>query len=133
MVEDIVAPNIPRIAREQFGWREILFFLARVEATNRRDKSIREFDIIAVECEWIIANETKSKPTTEYVNDFIAVLGEIGDYFPEHKGKTVIPIFSSLGLPENLVKHLTRHRIYAMAMGDKTMSLLNFHQVNERR
>ena len=51
MVEDIVAPNIPRIAREQFGWREILFFLARVEAMNRRDKSIREFDIIAVECE----------------------------------------------------------------------------------
>jgi hypothetical protein len=133
MVEDIVAPNIPRIARERFGWSEILFFSARVEAMNRRDKAIREFDIIAVESKQIIVNKTKSKPTTEYVNDLIAVLGEIWDYFPEHKGKTVTPIFSSLGLPENLVKYLTRHRIYAMAMGDGTMSLLNFHQVNERR
>ncbi len=131
-IEDIVAPNIPRIARENFGWSEILLFSVRVEALNRQSRSTQEFDAIAVGSHQMIVNETKLKPTTEYVNEFIEVLAEIWDYFPDYKGKTVIPIFSSPALPENLVKYLTRRRIYAMAMGDQTMKLLNFHQVNEQ-
>jgi hypothetical protein len=77
----------------------------------------------------VIINETKSTPRIDYINDFIDVLKEITDYFPEYRDKQIIPIFSSLYLPEDIVDYLTRNKIYAMGMNDDTMDLLNFEKV----
>ena len=134
VVEDIVAPNIPRIARENFGWSDVEDFMVRRQVRNKKDRSKRrEFDVIAVGADAIIINETKSTPRMDYVNDFIEVLPQIEDYFPEYAGKTIIPIFASLSIDESIVNYLTRNQIYAMAMGDETMDLKNFQQVTERR
>ena len=130
LVEDIVAPNISGIAREYFGCSDIKDFMVRRRKKNTKDASkVREFDVIAVCDDKVIINETKSNPKIEYINEFINVLKEIYDYFPEYRGKKVIPIFSSLYIPEDLVTYLTKNRIYAMAMKDDTMDLLNFEQV----
>jgi len=130
LVEDIVAPNISGIAREYFGCKDLDFFGVRIRKKNTKDASkVREFDVIAVCDDKVIINETKSNPKIEYINEFINVLKEIYDYFPEYRGKKVIPIFSSLYIPEDLVTYLTKNRIYAMAMKDDTMDLLNFEQV----
>jgi len=130
LVEDIVAPNISGIAREYFGCSDIKDFMVRRRKRNTKDASkVREFDVIAVCDDKVIINETKSNPKIEYINEFINVLKEIYDYFPEYKDKKIIPIFSSLYIPEDLVTYLTKNRIYAMAMKDDTMDLLNFEQV----
>ena len=130
LVEDIVAPNISGIAREYFGCSDIKDFMVRRRKKNTKDASkVREFDVIAVCDDKVIINETKSNPKIEYINEFINVLKEIYDYFPEYRGKKIIPIFSSLYIPEDLVTYLTKNRIYAMAMKDDTMDLLNFEQV----
>jgi hypothetical protein len=130
LAEDIVAPNISGIAREYFGCKDLDFFGVRIRKRNTKDASkVREFDVIAVCDDKVIINETKSNPKIEYINEFINVLKEIYDYFPEYRGKKIIPIFSSLYIPEDLVTYLTKNRIYAMAMKDDTMDLLNFEQV----
>jgi len=130
LAEDIVAPNISGIAREYFGCSDIKDFMVRRRKKNTKDASkVREFDVIAVCDDKVIINETKSNPKIEYINEFINVLKEIYDYFPEYRGKKIIPIFSSLYIPEDLVTYLTKNRIYAMAMKDDTMDLLNFEQV----
>jgi len=134
LVEDMVAPNIPRIAREHFGFSDIEFFALRIKVRNKKDRSQRrEFDVIAVGDNQVIINETKSSPRIDYINEFIAVLAQIEDYFPEYAGKTIIPIFASLHIGEDVVTYLTRQRIYAMAMGDETMELKNFQRVAEIR
>jgi len=79
----------------------------------------------------VIINETKSTPKMEYINDFVNVLKEIEDYFPEYKGKEIIPIFLSLYLSDEIVKYLTKKKIYAMALKDGTMDLLNFEKINK--
>lgn len=128
VVEDIVAPNIPRIAQEYFQCEDAEFFGLRVTKRNSKDKSrSREFDIIAVYDDKILINETKSSPRIDYINEFIEVLKEVYDYFPEYKGKRIIPIFSSLYIPENVVTYLTKVKVYAMAMKDDVMELLNPH------
>ncbi len=128
VVEDIVAPNIPRIAQEYFQCEDAEFFGLRVTKRNSKDKSrSREFDIIAVYDDKILINETKSSPSIDYINEFTEVLKEVYDYFPEYKGKRIIPIFSSLYIPENVVTYLTKVKIYAMAMKDDGMELLNPH------
>ena len=71
LVEDIIAPNIPRIAREYFKCEDMEFFGLRVTKRNSKDKSkSREFDIIAVCGDTVIINETKSSPRVDYINLF---------------------------------------------------------------
>jgi len=131
LVEDIVAPNISRIAEEYFHVDAIDFFAVRIKKRKAQDRSNqRDFDVIAVSEEYFIVNETKSTPRIGYIDDFIAVLKELDEYFPEYQTKTAIPVFSSLYIPENIEKYLSKHKVYALGMKDDTMTLLNFETLN---
>ncbi|MDM8523294.1 hypothetical protein QUF80_07980 [Desulfococcaceae bacterium HSG8] len=59
-------------------------------------------------------NETKSNPKPEEVGKFIEALEDIEDYFPEAGDRRIIPVFSSLHIPEDTRTYLTRSGIYAM-------------------
>jgi hypothetical protein len=131
IVEDIVAPAIPRIAKELFGCEVIEDFVVRRYKTKVNDRSSRrEFDVIAVCQDKVILNETKSTPRSSYIEDFTEFLNnkEFFDYFPEYKDKEIIPIFSSLYLPEDVVARLSKNSIYAMGMSDSVMEILNYDQ-----
>ena len=58
--------------------------------------------------------------------------GEFPLYFPEYDKLPIVPAFSSLSIPENMVTYLTRHGIYAVAMGDEAMQVLNLKAVRSR-
>jgi len=134
IVEDIVAPNIPRIAEEYFNFSEIEDFMVRRQVRNKKDRAKRrEFDVIAAGENQVIINETKSTPRIDYIDRFIEALAQIEDYFPEYTGKTIIPIFASLYIGEDIVNYLTRNQIYAMGMGEETMEIINFHLVGNGR
>jgi hypothetical protein len=129
VVEDIVAPNIPRIAKVYFGCPEVDYIAVRVKKRSVTDRSRRrEFDAIAV-CEKIfILNETKSSPETRDVDKLaeFAQSGELFDYFPEYKGYRICPVFSSLYLDDAFVAYLSRKGVYALTMKDDTMEIVNF-------
>ena len=130
VVENIVAPNIPRMAKEFFGFSDIEDFMVRRQVRNKHDCSKRrEFDVIAVGEDAVIINETKSKTRIGYVDDFIELLDQVFDYFPEYAEKKIIPIFASLYLDESVINYLTQNRIYAMTMGGETMEIVNFQQM----
>ena len=129
VVEDIVAPNIPRIAKVYFGCAEVDYIAVRVKKRSVTDRSRRrEFDAIAV-CENIfILNETKSSPETRDVDKLAEFVqsGELFDYFPEYKGYRICPVFSSLYLDDAFVAYLSRKGVYALTMKDDTMEIVNF-------
>jgi len=132
LVEDIVAPNIAGIAERYFGCEKLEDFMIRRRKRSVKDENkVREFDVIALWDDKVIINETKSTPRMDYINEFIDVLKEITDYFPEYKDKEIIPIFSSLYLSDEVVAYLTKKKIYAMAMKDDTMDLLNFEKIKK--
>lgn len=135
LAEDIVAPNIPRLARKQFGCSDTPDdFMIRRWIRHKTDNSKRrEFDVVAVYPNKVFINETKTTPRMTYIDDFLEVVRDIHGYFPEYQGKTIVPIFAALYLPAEVVKYLTRHRIYAMGMGDETMQLLNFEEIADLR
>ncbi len=133
LVEDIVAPNIPRIAKEYFGCEDVEFFGIRVKKRNQKARAKkREFDVIAVCDDRVIINETKSTPRIDYINDFIEALKEFYDYFPEYKEKKIIPIFASLYISDDIVSFLTKNGIYAMGMKEDTMNLINFSEIGNK-
>lgn len=130
IVEDIVAPNIPRIAEEYFHINTIDFFAVRIKKRHAIDKSLlREFDVIAVSEKYFLLDETKSTPKIDYINDFIETLPHVMEYFPEYNDRILLPIFSSLYLPPQIVEYLSAHKIYALGMSDETMDILNFAQL----
>jgi len=134
IVEDIVAPNIEGIAQRYFGCTELDSLMVRYRKRNPKNKSQRrEFDVIAVWDDSVLLNETKATVRMEYIAEFAAFLASEAffDFFPEYRGKTFIPVFSSLYLSEEMVRALSDAGIYAMAMNDDSMDLLNFHQVKQ--
>jgi hypothetical protein len=130
IAEDIVAPNIPRLAKHHFGCVKLDDFMVRRKHWHSTISKQREFDVIAVCDNKVIINETKSTAKIDYINDFVDMLAEFTGYFPEYEGKTIIPIFASLHLSEEIVKYLSKKNIYAMAMGTETMELLNVNKVS---
>ncbi len=127
LVEDIAVPNIPFLAQHIFNCGEITeFFGVRVKKPNKNNpSSLKEFDVVAVYKNHLIINETKSNPRIDYINDFIDFLKIWQNYFPEYAHKTLIPIFCSLYLSEEVVSYLSKNKIYAMGMGEENMTILN--------
>lgn len=136
VVEDIVAPSVRRLALEVFDCGEMEFFSPRVTRVRSDDRSRRrEFDAIYIGTKGVLLNETKSAPRSRDVRSFADFLssGEFALYFPEYRDLPVVPVFSALSLPADMVTDLTRRGIYALAMGDYAMQVVNLDAVRNRR
>ena len=136
IAEDIGAPALPDIVKKYFGCITIHDISVRRTKRKPNDPSkVREFDVIILCDDKVILNQTKATPRSEYAREFAQFVksGEFFEYFPEYKGKELIPIFSSLNLPVNIVKYLTKRKIYAMAMRGEYMDILNFNEIAERK
>ena len=135
VVEDIVAPSIQRLAREVFDCGEPQYFGTRVSLTRSDDRSRRrEFDALYVGTRAVLLNETKSSPRMSDAQAFARFLesGEFARYFPQYRELPIVPAFSSLSIPDDMVTWLTRRGIYAIAMGDEAMQVLNLDAVRGR-
>ena len=135
VVEDIVAPSIRRLAHEVFDCGEQQYFGTRMSVHRSDDRSReREFDALYVGARAVLLNQTKSTPRTADAREFVQFLesGEFALYFPELREVPIVPAFSSLSIPEDMVKYLTRRGIYAIAMGDEAMQVLNLNEVRRR-
>ncbi len=57
---------------------------------------------------------------------------EFARCFPQYRVLPIVPAFSSLSIPQDMVAYLTRRGIYAVAMGDESMHVLNLDAVRSR-
>ena len=135
VVEDIVAPSIRRLAHEVFDCGGLQHFATRTARTRSDAPSHeREFDALYVGTQAVLLNETKASARPEYARAFVRFLesGQFARYFPEYRELPIVPVFSSLSIPADVVTYLTRRGIYAVAMGDEAMQVLNLSEVRRR-
>jgi uncharacterized coiled-coil protein SlyX len=127
IAEDIAAPGLYGIIKRYF-LKELDKRMDTLYIRNAKDKKlVREFDVIAVTEELFFVCEIKSTPRSDYIKDFVDLVSsdKIYEYFPEHKDKTLVPVFSSFDLPEDVVRYLSKHKILAMAMGEDHIDIVN--------
>ncbi len=76
----------------------------------------REIDALAACEDKVIVVEAKMSPSMSDLEKFVAFVesGEFFEFFPEHRGRRLIPIFASLYLDESFVNYLTKKGIHAM-------------------
>ncbi|SDW63035.1 hypothetical protein [Thiocapsa roseopersicina] len=123
LVEDIVAPNLPRVAAELFSCPVADLFGVRV--VRRFGGETREYDALLVCPEVVLVNETKSRLTDAHVEGILERLAEIPRVFPEYADRRAVGILASLYPDTSVVRRATRRGVLVMGMGDETMHVLN--------
>jgi hypothetical protein len=123
LVEDIVAPNLPRVASELLGCEHPSLFALRV--VRHWQGETREYDALVVCDNAILVNETKSKLLAAHVDAFLAKLEELPLVFPEYAGRPVVGVLASLAIDAGVVAYATRCGVAVLAMGEDTMEILN--------
>ena len=126
IVEDILAPNLRRLARDHFRFDPILASMIR--CTRRqpaRPELEGKFDTVIAGPDAVILGEAKSTPTLSAAEEFAGKVATFFDFFPEYQGRRLLPVLGSWAIPDAVVARLTQHRIYAMQMGEDTMELVN--------
>lgn len=93
----------------------------------------REFDIILAGDRHLLATSVKPTARNGDIPEFVAALKDIFGYFPEFRGYALVPIFARMSLRPEAVRRLTRLKIYALALGQRTMELLNLDELRVRR
>lgn len=123
VVEDIVAPNLPRVAAELLDCRQPSLFALRV--VRHWQGETREYDAMVVCDQVVLINETKSKLLSAHVDAFVAKLAEFPRVFPEYAGRRVLGVLASLAVDAGVVAYATRAGVAVMVMGDETMQVVN--------
>ncbi len=128
MAEDLVAPSIPRILRTVLccpGDR-VEEMAVRVVRRSQTDPAItREFDVITACGDWFLINETKSTLAPEDVSDFVEVLANVRQFFPEQAHRQIVGVIASLYVDESLVRYAERNGLIILSFGDEGMDLRN--------
>ncbi len=123
LVEDIVAPNLPRVAKEVFDCPEPSFFTLRPR--KRKGLETLELDALVVCEKVVLLNETKSSLNCRDVDDLAAKLEVFSQFFPEYEGLPVAGVLASLSVDPTVVQYATKRQILVLGMGDETMVVLN--------
>ena len=123
LVEDIVAPNLPRVAAELLDCLNPSLFAVRV--VRHWGEETREYDALVVCEDAVLINETKSKLQPAHVDAFVAKLEEFPRIFPEYAGRRVVGVLASLASEAGVVALATRRGVAVMAMGEETMQVVN--------
>ena len=124
IIEDIVAPNIRRLAAERFACEPIETFVV-LYYRRGPDGVMREFDVIAVGAGQVVLAESKSTVTAEGVAQFAEKIATFFEHFPEWRGHSLVPVLASWRILEPAHRALTAARIFGLEMGEETMRLVN--------
>jgi hypothetical protein len=123
LVEDLVAPSLPRIIRERTG----------LDVTDLGPRRLRrlpdgrdyEFDAIAVTDRVVFLNSTKSNLKSEYVAGFAGEIARFREGFPEYHDRPVVGILASLSVRDDVLRQAERAGYMVLAAGDGIMECIN--------
>lgn len=125
VAEDVVAPNIPRLAVEELGFAEVEDLMVRVRRASRRgEKRRREWDVICSGPDKVMVVEVKSTPSTEKIREVPERLAEFFDFFPEYEGRELMGALASWAIDPDLRPAISETGLYGIAMGEDTMEIV---------
>jgi hypothetical protein len=123
LAEDLVAPSLPRIVKEEFGLEVTDLTIRRKR--KLKDGSSREYDALTIANGYVFLNSTKSTLRPSDVERLIEEIKEFRDVFPEYKKHKIIGILASLYVDESIIKRAEKVGFLALAVGDQLMEVRN--------
>jgi hypothetical protein len=126
LIENMVWPNLKRIAAEVFRGEDVLFQAIRLKRRLDADHSrMMELDLLAVGERDVVVCEAKSRVTVEKVREFRQSLETFENFFPEYAGRRLWPMVASVYIDPSVITFMTSQKVLAVGFGGETMDLLN--------
>jgi hypothetical protein len=123
LVEDLVAPSLPRIIREVLDQDVIDFSVRRKRKLP--DGQAHEYDAIAVTRDVVCLNSTKSTLRSADVDRFSEELAGFREFFPEYRDTPLVGILASLAVEESVLNYAEKTGFIVLATGDQVMEVKN--------
>ena len=123
IVEDLVAPSLPRIVEEQL--REIVHDLMPRRKRRLVDGRVKEFDAVAVTSNLVCLNSTKATLRSADVDRFVEDIAVFREFFPEYDALPLVGILASLAVDDSVLNYAERRGFFVMAVGDELMEIKN--------
>jgi hypothetical protein len=123
LVEDLVAPSLPRIIREQFELDVTDLMVRRKKKLG--DGRTREFDAIAVARDYVFLNYTVSTLRPRDVDTFPGEITALREFLPEYAGLKVVGILASLYIDPGVIAYAEKAGFMVLAVGDQLMEVKN--------
>ncbi|MCC6136378.1 MAG: hypothetical protein IT491_13590 [Gammaproteobacteria bacterium] len=124
LVEDLVAPSLPRIVQEMLG-QEVADLSVR-RKRRLQDGRTWEFDGIVVTAGGQVGlNSTKSTLHSAGVDHFAKEVAAFREFFPEYASYPVVGILASLSVEESVLNYAERCGLIVLGVGDELMEIKN--------
>ncbi len=131
IVEDLVAPSLPRLIEERFG-EPVLDLMVR-RKRRLADGRVREFDAVALTAGLLFLNSTKSTLRQANVDGFIEEIDAFREFFPEYARLPLIGVLAALGVEEGLLHYAEKQGFLVLATGDQLMEIRNTPDFQPKR
>ena len=129
LIEDMVAPNVRRIAAEIFPSDPVVLVMQRLRRAHPADRGrMIEIDLLAAGQSHLMVVEAKWRLNAEKVREFVEKVHSIPEYFVEYSQHVLVPVVASVSIEPSVITFLNRQKVYGIAMGDETMELVNLGQ-----
>jgi hypothetical protein len=123
MTEDLVAPSIPRVVREEFGL-ELESFGTR-QRRKLPDGRTKEYDAVGAAGDLVFVASTKSTLDALDINDFVKDILVFTDFFAEYRAKKLIGILATLRIEENVMNHAEKQGLLVLGVGNQLLEVKN--------
>ena len=121
--EGQAAPAVERVMREKFGAEYVI-----QHAAVSRGGLSQEFDTIGIvngKKNQVVLAEIKSRLTEGELKKFEKKFEHFFDFFPEHRGKTLLGMLVAVQMPKGMPERVARHGFYLMRSSTSTFDLLS--------
>ena len=123
LVEDLVAPSLPRLIQETLGLEVIDLSVRRKRKLP--DGRVQEFDALAVTASLVCLNSTKATLRSADVEGLIGEIDILREFFPEYRATPLVGILASLAVDDGVLRQASREGFLVLATGDRLMEVKN--------
>lgn len=130
LVEDVVAPSVPRVLREVFGCPAEMIEFSGVRVKRKHPTEFdrnREFDTVAAGCGYFLTVESKVRLDIAVVNAFVESLPEVKEYFPEFtaRGYRFAGAAAALYVDPSVIAFAEKRGLIVLGTAEDLMTVLN--------
>ena len=124
LVEDLVAPSLPRIVQEVLG-QEVIDLSVR-RKRKRADGRQQEYDALAVTLETVCLASVKSTLRNADIDHVLnEELAAFRTFFPEYQTQPLVGLVASLAVDDSVLRYAERQGLIVLAIGDQLMEVKN--------
>jgi hypothetical protein len=114
LVEDLVAPSLPRIVQEALG-AEVDDLMVRYR--RRRHGETYEYDAIALAGDLAVLNYTKATLSNWDVGRFVEDIERFREIFPEHANRPIVGVLASLSVEPSVLVYAEKTGLLVLGIG----------------